>query len=224
MSTGERRPPGNGSPGNRPPGDGDAAGSSRAAATGELDAPGSPGVPGSPGGVLVIGYGNVLRSDDGVGVHAAGRLARDPRLARVDVRAVVQLAPELAADFAEMSLVVLVDASVDAAPGQVLVRRLGGDEVAGSGGDGGGPDGRAIGSLGPSGGARPGPGSTSHHVGAEELVAIAGELYGAAPEVVVVSVGVATFDVGESLSPAVAAALPDVADAVAELVASRWGR
>lgn len=219
MSTGERRPPGN-----RPPGDGDAAGSSPAAAAGELDAPGSPGVPGSPGGVLVIGYGNVLRSDDGVGVHAAGRLARDPRLARVDVRAVVQLAPELAADFAEMSLVVLVDASVDAAPGQVLVRRLGGDEVAGSGGDGGGPDGRAIGSLGPSGGARPGPGSTSHHVGAEELVAIAGELYGAAPEVVVVSVGVATFDVGESLSPAVAAALPDVADAVAELVASRWGR
>jgi hydrogenase maturation protease len=161
--------------------------------------------PEAAGGVLVIGYGNALRSDDGVGVHAAGMLARDPRLARADVRAAVQLAPELAADLAEASLVVLVDATVEAAPGEVVVRR-----VAGSGG-----------ADGPPGGAS---GATSHHVGVEELVALAAELYGAAPEVVVVSVGVTTMDVGEALSPTVAAALPGVADAVADLVARHEGR
>ena len=37
------------------------------------------------GGVLVIGYGNPLRTDDGVGWHAAERLAADPRLDGVTV-------------------------------------------------------------------------------------------------------------------------------------------
>lgn len=189
-------------------------------------APGAPGgAPGPGGGVLVIGYGNGLRSDDGVGVHAAGLLARDPRLVRAEVRAAVQLAPELALDMSRASLVVLVDATVDAAPGQVLVRRL-----AGSGGAAGAASlaGTGKGASGPvaSGpGTDPGPGTgpsaTSHHVGVEELVALAGELYGAAPEVVIVSVGVATMEAGETLSPEVAAALPAVADAVAEVVAAR---
>jgi Ni,Fe-hydrogenase maturation factor len=174
--------------------------------------------PEAAGGVLVIGYGNALRSDDGVGVHAAGMLARDPRLARADVRAAVQLAPELAADLAEASLVVLVDATVEAAPGEVVVRRAaGGPPVAGDPAGAGDPA-RA---GDPPGGAS---GATSHHVGVEELVALAAELYGAAPEVVVVSVGVTTMDVGEALSPTVAAALPGVADAVADLVARHEGR
>jgi hydrogenase maturation protease len=179
-----------------------------------LDAPGPAldalGPPRGPaGGVLVIGYGNALRSDDGVGVHAAGLLARDPRLARVDVRAMVQLAPELAADFAEVSLAVLVDATVEAGPGQILVRQVDGEQAASA----------DAGSV-----ARPGPGATSHHVGVEELLALASELYGAAPEVVIVSVGVATMEVGDTLSPLVAAALPRVADAVADVVARHEGR
>lgn len=198
---------------------------------GRLDAPGPAGgvaarepdarsdldAPGSAGGVLVIGYGNALRSDDGVGVHAAGLLARDPRLARVDVRAMVQLTPEVAADFAEVALAVLVDATVEAAPGEVVVRRLARGVAGGVTGSG------DAGSAGPgdAGAGAVGPGATSHHVGVEELVVLAGELYGAAPEVVIVSVGVETMEVGEALSPAVAAALPGVADAVAALVARR---
>ena len=34
--------------------------------------------------ILVIGYGNVLRSDDGIGWHVAERLAEDPRFDGVD--------------------------------------------------------------------------------------------------------------------------------------------
>jgi Ni,Fe-hydrogenase maturation factor len=170
--------------------------------------------PGPAGGVLVIGYGNVLRSDDGVGVHAAGLLARDPRLARADVRAVVQLTPELAADFAEVGLVVLIDATVETAPGVIRVRPLADPEA------GGAVSTSAAAGLATAGRGATGGGSTSHRVGVEELMAIAGELYGAAPEVVIVSVGVDTMEVGETLSPQVSAALPHVAEAVAALVAS----
>jgi Ni,Fe-hydrogenase maturation factor len=59
-------------------------------------------------GVLVVGYGNSLRSDDGIGWHAAGLLATDPRLA----------------DVSRASLVVLVDAAAGGDPGSLLVRRV----------------------------------------------------------------------------------------------------
>lgn len=154
--------------------------------------------PGSSG-VLVVGYGNTLRSDDGVGARAAEALAEDPRLAGANVLAVHQLAPELALEMSRASLVIFVDASAEEAPGAVAVRRL----VDGPG--------------------RPATGTTSHHVGPQELVTVAAELYEATPEVVVVSVGVATMEVGEALSPDVAAALPAVSDAVVGLVAAHRG-
>ena len=47
---------------------------------------------------LVIGYGNTLRSDDGVGVWIAGQLAV-LHLPNVDVRTCHQLFPELSSDF-----------------------------------------------------------------------------------------------------------------------------
>jgi hydrogenase maturation protease len=145
--------------------------------------------------VLVIGYGNALRSDDGVGWHAAHLLADDPRLARAEVIARHQLAPELALDVSRASLVVLIDASATESPGMIAVRRVTGEQ----------------------GGTH--PAATSHHVGPQEIVELARELYGAAPEAFVVGVGISSTEAGEELSPAVAAALPAVADAVAGLVA-----
>jgi hypothetical protein len=70
-------------------------------------------------GSLIVGYGNSLRSDDGVGWHTAGLLAGDPRLAGARVLARHQLLPELAADVGRASLVVLVDAATQGAPGSV---------------------------------------------------------------------------------------------------------
>ena len=75
-------------------------------------------------GALVVGYGNSLRSDDGVGWHAAGLLATDPRLAGARVLARHQLVPELAVDVSRASLVVLVDAAADGDPGSLSVRRV----------------------------------------------------------------------------------------------------
>ena len=39
----------------------------------------------TPPAVLVVGYGNPLRGDDGIGWHAAHHLATDPRLVGVGV-------------------------------------------------------------------------------------------------------------------------------------------
>jgi hydrogenase maturation protease len=152
-----------------------------------------PAEPAAGRGVLVVGYGNPLRGDDGLGWHAAGLLADDPRLRGAQVIGRHQLTPELAADFRDASLVILIDANVVDKAGAVSVRHI--DPVAASGA------------------------ASSHHVEPAELMALAHELWGASPAVFVVSAGAASLEVGDGLSPAVEAALPAVVDAVAAIVA-----
>ncbi len=159
--------------------------------------------------VLVVGYGNTLRSDDGVGPLAAHVVAADPRLAQADVLVCHQLTPEIALDMRGAALVVLIDATTTAPPGAVTIRELGGA-------------GATAGTT--AGGAGAGRGPTTHHVGAEALLALSRDLYGAAPAAFVVSVGFADLDPGEGLTSAVEAALPAVADAVARLVAAHRAR
>ena len=62
--------------------------------------------------ILVIGYGNILRGDDGVGCSVAETVA-DWGFAWVRSIAVHQLLPELAADIAAVDLVIFVDAVID---------------------------------------------------------------------------------------------------------------
>ena len=67
----------------------------------------------SPAGLLVIGYGNTLRSDDGVGPKVADAVAA---LALIGVRALAcpLLTPELADPVSQARVAVFVDAAVDA--------------------------------------------------------------------------------------------------------------
>jgi hydrogenase maturation protease len=143
-------------------------------------------------GVLIVGYGNPLRSDDGVGWHAARRLATDPRLAGARVLAHHQLAPELAEDVSQASLVVLVDAAAEGDPGSVSVRQIE---------------------------PRPAtPAIWSHHLDPETLAGLAEALYGAIPPIVLVSVAAATFAEGDGLSSALQQALAGVVETVAGVV------
>src|SRR2546421_12899232 len=72
---------------------------------------------------LVIGYGNPLRTDDGVGWQVAQQLATD--LADdVDVIGTHQLTPELAEPISRAGLVVFVDAGVGGEPGHVGCRLI----------------------------------------------------------------------------------------------------
>lgn len=76
----------------------------------------------SSAGLLVIGYGNTLRRDDGAGpkvAEAVGALA----LPGVRTLALPLLAPELAEAISQASMVIFVDAAVDA-PREVQLRKL----------------------------------------------------------------------------------------------------
>jgi hydrogenase maturation protease len=175
----------------------------------------TPGAPGSASTgdtadrrILVIGYGNTLRRDDGVGVRAAEMMAGDARFAGVEVLTAYQLTPELSLDIGTASLVVFVDADMRGLPGAIDVREL-------SGGAGAAVDVSRLPGL-----ERVDQGASSHHVGADEVLALTRELTGASPRAVAVGIGVADLELGEDLSAPVEAALPRVADAVARLVAA----
>ena len=72
---------------------------------------------------LVIGYGNTLRGDDGVGYLAAEQVAAW-NLPDVTAIACHQLSPELAAALAECDRVVFIDATLPGAETDVQVRSL----------------------------------------------------------------------------------------------------
>jgi hydrogenase maturation protease len=72
---------------------------------------------------LVIGYGNTLRSDDGVGQIVAQKIA-NCHLPEVRSLYLHQLTPELAVDIAEVELVIFVDATLAAIAPDVRVSRL----------------------------------------------------------------------------------------------------
>lgn len=68
---------------------------------------------------LVIGWGNTLRSDDGVGVYAAQAIAQFG----IETLAVHQLTLELAEPISHAGTIIFIDACDDAAPGVISVRR-----------------------------------------------------------------------------------------------------
>jgi hydrogenase maturation protease len=118
--------------------------------------------------VLVIGVGNELRADDGVGRAVAEALAADPRLAGVDARSVRQLTPELALDVASAGLVVFVDADTLLAAGRVEV----------------GPVDGAV------------AGAFSHHLTPAALVGLARILEGAVVNAIAVRIGIRSVELG----------------------------
>jgi hydrogenase maturation protease len=146
-------------------------------------------------GVVVIGYGNRLRSDDGLGWHAIERLSTDPRAFGSELLFCHQLAPELSIDIGRASLVILVDADADLEPGAVAVREVVARAESGT--------------------------LMSHHIDPGTLLALTVELTGAAPAVYTVSAGPESMETGDRLSAAAERALPDVVERVAELIAGK---
>jgi hydrogenase maturation protease len=123
---------------------------------------------------LVIGYGNTLRSDDGVGVWVADRIAA-LRLPNVDLKTCHQLFPELAADILPYDTVIMVDASANGEP--MAVRK----------------------SL-PLPEHLP---SSNHNISPEILHHLAHEMYGATVDMRVYTVRGDSFEFGSMLSPSV---------------------
>lgn len=141
--------------------------------------------------LLVIGYGNTLRSDDGVGPRVA-EAVEALRLPRVLTLSLPQLSPEHGEHLARVKQAIFVDASVDTsvdAPGEVHLRP-----------------------LEPAATAR----VNAHAVSAATLLAIARDIFGRAPRAWSLTIPASDFSFGEELTPAVAGS---VEKAVARIVA-----
>lgn len=124
------------------------------------------------GEVLVIGYGNTLRSDDGVGPHVAEAVAR-LNLPGVRVLVDQQLSPEHAEAVARARLVIFVDAAIDA-PDQVQWRRL--------------EPGDSLQLL-------------AHAADPRTVLALARDVFGQAPEAWWLTIPIRELGFGETLSP-----------------------
>lgn len=130
--------------------------------------------------VLIIAYGNPLRSDDGAAWRAADAL--EARLATtVEIVRVHQLAPELAEEVSRCAAVIFADAAQGlGSPGEVRCEEI-----------------NAAGHA-----------PFSHQMSAAGVVALAKQLYGSNPKAFLVTITGECFDHGEALSTVAAAALP----------------
>lgn len=156
--------------------------------------------------VLLIGYGNASRRDDGVALHVLNRLRESwgrPALTAADdgwdelggtrdTLFLQQLTPELAATVAQYDRVIFLDAALPAAEEAVRVERV--------------ASGYRLAAI-------------SHHLEPGALLALSERLYGKTPEGYLVSVRGADFDFGEELSPETAEAVPVAAQRVQALIA-----
>jgi hydrogenase maturation protease len=132
--------------------------------------------------VLIIAYGNPLRSDDGVAWRAADALEGKFPAAEIEILRLHQLAPELAESVSRFEAVIFVDAAEGKGkPGEVRC-----EEVS------------------PSAGKT----SFSHQLSPSAVLDMAKGLFGASPRAFSVTLTGESFDHGEALSPVVVAALP----------------
>jgi hydrogenase maturation protease len=128
--------------------------------------------------VVVAGYGNPLRGDDGVGWRVAEAVA-EKWGERVCVLMGQQPTPEWAPELAAADLAFLVDATHEAVPG-LCVRRL--EPIVG---------GQLL---------------DGHTLGPEQLLGLAEALYGHVPESYLLLLPAENLDFGERLSPGTARA------------------
>ncbi|MCS6910758.1 MAG: hydrogenase maturation protease, partial [Anaerolineales bacterium] len=132
--------------------------------------------------ILIIGYGNPLRGDDGLGWRAAERLAAE--WPEVETLTCQQLTPELAEPISRAARVVFLDAAAHGPPGTIHEQTLRPDTSA--------------------------PASFTHHITPGMLLALSEKLFGHVPQAVLFSVAGESFEFGQALSPPVEAALPEV--------------
>src|SRR5215469_10164311 len=143
--------------------------------------------------VLIIGYGNPLRADDGVGWQAARRLAGLLQDEFVEPLALHQLTPELAEPISRADLVIFIDASHEGSPGSWKCERLVANTAAGN--------------------------SLAHHFTPASLLTYAQAIFQAGPFTLVISVAGESFAYHDQLTPSVERAFPQVIDHVREQIA-----
>ena len=134
--------------------------------------------------MLVIGFGNPLRGDDGLGHVAAQRLEDILRDSRVEIILAHQLMPEMSEPISRAGLVIFIDASASDPPGHVACTEI-----------------------------EPATNSSireTHELGPSQLLGLARNLFGRCARGVLFSVGTNDFELREGLSPQAAAGVDEV--------------
>jgi hydrogenase maturation protease len=133
--------------------------------------------------LLILGFGNPLRGDDGLGWHAVERLRDHIADPEIEIKAVHQLTPEISELLSRSGRVIFIDAAAEGEPGQLQRRTLT-------------PD--------------PGAAAFTHQATPSALLAAAQKLFGHAPEAELFSIPIESADFGYRLTPTVEQALDNL--------------
>lgn len=138
--------------------------------------------------ILVIGYGNSLCGDDGLGPYVIDQLEKslEGSLHAIEFLSLHQLTPELAETISHADSVIFVDASAGLTPGTITCHEI-------------------IPSIQSSEAIA---GAFTHHLNPIILLENANLLYGNSPETYLYTVTGENFQLGDSFSSTVEAALP----------------
>ncbi len=141
--------------------------------------------------VLIVGYGNPLRGDDGVGPEVARRLAAEFQDPDIEILTELQLKPELAELMSQAEIAIFIDARAGDQPGEVRIEEVVPNE----------------------------PERTfTHQFAPPMLLMTAQVLYSRIPRTFLVSIGGKNFELSEGLSEAVRSAMPEVLATVRRLM------
>lgn len=145
--------------------------------------------------VLILAYGNPLRSDDGVAWRIADALTGKYSDEEVEIVMLHQLGPELAESIRRTECVIFIDAAAGpGCPGDVRITEISATGVSS---------------------AAPG---FCHAVSPSHVLTMAAQLYGAQPRAFSTTIVGLGFDHGESLSKPVQAAIPVLIERIEELL------
>jgi hydrogenase maturation protease len=143
--------------------------------------------------ILIVGIGNRLRSDDGVGWQLASELSREVGRDDVHIISTQQLAPEVAEIASRAQRVLFVDAATKSEPGTLNFSQ-----------------------ITPASSSR-----HSHELTPAGVLKLAQDLYDRCPPAYLLTIGGESFDTGDSLSASVVAALPEAKAEIARFIAGK---
>lgn len=141
--------------------------------------------------ILILGYGNPMRSDDGLGWQVAAELFRTNSRPEVEVLPCHQLTPELAPAVSRVETVIFVDSAQGGQPGELLCREVSPDESVTS---------------------------FTHHLTPAALLTLSSELFGACPRAYLLSIYGETYVPGDALSTPVARRVSELKARLQQLI------
>ena len=144
--------------------------------------------------VVVVGYGNTLRQDDGFGPIVADKLRERLKEARVRIFTRQLLTVELVADLEFAGLCVLIDAATTGQAGTLCIRDVTPEHSE--------------------------PATLGHDLSAASLIGLTQRLTGSAPRCILVSAVPEAMELGEGLSDAVAHLVEPAVDGILARIAA----